>query len=751
MLREVVSDDGALASGPEGLGISFRIADEISARDARSITNTDSELVKPELIGRSSIGQIGIEVQQTGPAETFTKRATGDKYLFVPISLEPHTQTGETLADDMSELAANTKKGERVIFEEKELGVGRFVNFGALDKLDNKAVQQAIDNKLIAIGSNGEAAYKVNDDGSVTVQISQLEFLFNPQRFKTPEQRLKILRLGRSALVPHSDVIYREPNDPLPDFLVGGVVFSPGPFYWSIREDVGKYSQLPSARFFDSNRLMGMSPARDAYDRNRQVELVKTRPRSSQTYAETSVTIDVYRDTDVTDNLRDINWFAIPLSGREKLHKDGVSALNIVRATDPLMRNKLKQTIHDPKNAALLLSRKGAIVVPAGQTYKFDVQNILDATEDWGDPGTDQPDETGLSLIVESLSTAGDRSNVVVARTLKPEDMLRIVNEADVRAFLIDEYNPDGPFLTKEEHSILAEMARRGVAIGWDGEIYRELHKSGLFMKPEASTQIEDLELVVAMYGGNRDIIGDNLRPQIGSFFDRLTRIVPRDKLGVAHGSGQGVMDAANNEALKRGILSLGVGIQVEQVGQETKSTADGIALFNIRDRLYRQQMLDTFNTISIYNAGGAGTLEEMFITVCTHKLLMCLPTPKITVDEDNLYASAEAMIEEISTRKTILIDGKAVDLTDNPFVDRWITSTFHRVNNYGEAATIIESFIKDPGKYWRECGISPAKIATALETHSERLAHVGMKLPSYLKSAAEQYIIEESAKESSS
>ena len=743
MYRGVVSGDGMLARGEDDhLAVVLPIGDRISENAAARLLNpeTSGNLV-PELLGRSSLGQMGIDIKAVGKAESHSPHRAKSKTLIVNFTAEAHTAVGEQLIEDMHAITSDAPRFVPVTYENQELGIGRFVNVGALERLEKEDVEEAIAGDFVAFGANGNTEYEVNDDGSVTMPISHLEFMFNQHRFKTPEQRLKILKLGRSAIVPHSDVIEREADDPLPEFLVGGVLFSPGPYYLSIQPNAGdNYRQLKSARFIDSNRLMGMNPSRPHYDRNRQVELVSTKRNSGQTYGDTTVKVDLFRDTDLRDTYRGINWFNLSKLERSNLHRDGVSPLNIVRAADPTVRSALTKIIDDSKNAALILSRKGAIIVPAGETYKFDVQNILDATEDWGEKEAD-PAAADLSSIVENLAAAGDRSTVVVARTLKPEDMLRIANEGDVKAFLVDEINPDGPFLSKEQHSMLAEMARDGVAVGWDGEFYRELHKSGLFMKPESLSQIEDLELVVAMYGGNRDIIGQNLQPQISNFFDRLMRIVPKEKLGVAHGSGQGVMDTANTEALKRGMLSMGVGISVEQVGQETKSTADGLALFQIRDRLYRQQMLDTFNTISIFNIGGSGTLEEMFISVCTHKLTMCLPTPKIAVDEDGLYKNAEEMIAEISNRESIKINGHEVDLTEDPFVDRWVTNTFHRVSNYEEAGDIIEEFITDPAKYWKDCGISPAKIKIALNTHMERLQQVGMKLPGYLKEAAEAYI----------
>jgi predicted Rossmann-fold nucleotide-binding protein len=348
---------------------------------------------------------------------------------------------------------------------------------------------------------------------------------------------------------------------------------------------------------------------------------------------------------------------------------------------------------------------------------------------------------SSLTGFVTALENAGDRSRILVADQLEVKYFRGIVDSGDIRAILVRNFGNTA--LSKEDHSALVGIVENGVSVGWspEGDAYREMHRSGLWIKPEFEDRMEDLDLVVAMYGGNKDLVGDALQPQIDKFFDGLTAIVPAQNLAVAHGSGPGVMRVADETARSKNIMSLGVGISVEKIGQEENTRPDGVVRFATSDRLYRQQMLDTFNTISIFNAGGYGTLEEMAISVCTHKLLSCLPTPKIAIDPDGYYRNADRMISEVAQRTNIQAGGGTIDIAEHPFGDAWVPNTFHRVKDYDQALEIIKKFTNDPAAYWREAGIPAEKIQIAYASHQRRLAEVGMNIPTYMRRAAESYI----------
>src|SRR5206468_3967854 len=105
----------------------------------------------------------------------------------------------------------------------------------------NEEIGDAIESRLIALEDGAD--YRLNEDGSISLPLSQLEFVFNEQKLARREQRFNVLQHGRAGLTSIMDVIPREAEDELPNFLVSGVVFSPGPFYWKIRnqlDDEGK-------------------------------------------------------------------------------------------------------------------------------------------------------------------------------------------------------------------------------------------------------------------------------------------------------------------------------------------------------------------------------------------------------------------------------------------------------------------------------------------------------------------------------
>lgn len=119
-------------------------------------------------------------------------------------------------------------------------------------------------------------------------------------------------------------------------------------------------------------------------------------------------------------------------------------------------------------------------------------------------------------------------------------------------------------------------------------------------------------------------------------------------------------MKVADEEARKLGIFTIGVGIQVEQLGQGNANyEPEALVEFCTADRLPRQKIMDQNGLFSFINLGGDGTNEEDGIDGCTTKLGEKVTAPRIRIDPttsrtmrdgkvqtDHFYAPAQAMAD---------------------------------------------------------------------------------------------------------
>jgi hypothetical protein len=703
------------------------------------------------ILGRSALGQVGLDFF-SDPAHT-----DGDR-LWTPIDHETHSLLAERLIEDVHGLPVD----ENGIFRHNNepLPFARVLDEAKLQKLSKEEVKKAVQERLVVLGAiNGpkeEQAYIINEDGSITLPLAQLEFLFNQDALNTPEKRLDIFHHGRAGLRPYVDTAEREADETLSDFTVSGVLFSAGPYFWTARRIVsdGEYMHLDSVRFGDGNRIMGIGNHLPPYERHRQVELAWGQKTGSLTFGDAKITIDLFKKANIApkDMTTSIDWSSLSATDREKIHRYGLEPLRVLRATDPALLEYIYGEFADLDLNAAVVSPYGVTGVEVADTPKFNAQNISDAVSKIGSSRGVDDRLTALAPISERLSAASDRSRVVIARDLDAKYAPRIVEERDVRGLIVQNWGSIA--LSKEAHAALTTLVRKGTSIGWyiEQEL-RQLHQSGLWVKPGFYEQLGDLEAVIAMYGGHKDAVGHALSGQINNFIGHLPNDlnIPAEQLAVAHGNGPGVMLAAHLAAQANRIMSIGVSIDVESLGQKVNLDPDAVAFFESRDRLYRQNMLDIFNTISIFNIGGYGTLEEFFITLTSQKLYESLPVPKILIQDESaesgasepfvgLYSDIPNLVHKVSNTKSVKSGGQGIDLQAYPLGPSWVPNTIHLIDNYREALRIIAGFMDDPASYWRKAGISKGEIAISLLNQTSTLETVGFNPNTKLARAAARY-----------
>ena len=280
----------------------------------------------------------------------------------------------------------------------------------------------------------------------------------------------------------------------------------------------------------------------------------------------------------------------------------------------------------------------------------------------------------------------------------------------------------------------------------------------GFWVKPEAIEQMKKIDTVIAIYGTHIEGLDDFLTAKLGHFFERL-KVNFGEKVALTHGKGPGVMRIADNIAREKEIFRIGVGIDLEQQDQAGNYTPSAMVDFQSDDRLRRQKVMDDSATIKIFNIGGGGTLEEAAISLCSQKLCKSIITPIIFIDPigdsdgDHMWSQLEEQIRTLSTPYYIDRHGEEIHFSsvapvpaekkDMPgkkeeeakpvhLLKKYVPNYCHFVRSYEKAASIIESFIKDPMKYYLEQKIDCGAVLDSINNARINFERTGFPMPSW-------------------
>jgi predicted Rossmann-fold nucleotide-binding protein len=260
----------------------------------------------------------------------------------------------------------------------------------------------------------------------------------------------------------------------------------------------------------------------------------------------------------------------------------------------------------------------------------------------------------------------------------------------------------------------------------------------GLWVKPESLENVRKVNTIIAMYGSHVHGMDSILQPQLDAFMVEMKEVFGAS-LGVTHGKGPGVMKMADDAAARAGVVRIGVGICVE--GQAGNCRPEAMVDFFDTDRLRRQKLMDDLATFKIFNIGGAGTLEEAAITLCSQKLGKKAITPIIFVDPlgagrngEHLFKDLYEQIETLSDRKDIVIDPDTCEKIRIQLLAPETPKYIHCVSSYEEAAAIIRAFKENPARYYAERGIPAKTVTEALTRQEGTLAQTGFPEPDFLR-----------------
>ncbi|MDA1209368.1 MAG: LOG family protein [bacterium] len=277
-----------------------------------------------------------------------------------------------------------------------------------------------------------------------------------------------------------------------------------------------------------------------------------------------------------------------------------------------------------------------------------------------------------------------------------------------------------------------------GEILQWD--------KHGFWVRPADQEKIDDVDTIITMYGSHVAGMDTVLDEQIERFAKRMkTRF--GSSLAFMHGKGPGVMLIADQVAARNDIVSIGVGIDAERFNQSPNFHPTGQADFNTNDRLIRQKHMNDRATFNIFNIGGAGTLEEVALTLCSHKLHKNLLTPLIFVDPvgcgkggRNLFALLKETITDMATKKQFQLgdDESSTGVLNVQLLASGMAGFIHIVDSYDSAADIIEEFADDPVAYYqhedRDIPYDSIADSFAEATHNMQKTH--FNAPEFMNAA---------------
>lgn len=337
-------------------------------------------------------------------------------------------------------------------------------------------------------------------------------------------------------------------------------------------------------------------------------------------------------------------------------------------------------------------------------------------------------------------------SKVFASDALPPVDTLRVLKRNGIGVVLARGmgcppsrscYHPDfrmDQTLYEELVRLEAEGMRFYMLLGLNGEAQVREFFHGLWVTREGKRRLPQIHTTMAMFGSSCDVLRPVLEEPIRTFFTRL-RDNPRlgDGFAVAHGSGPGVMRTVDDTAAALGIYRLGVGIDAEEIGQTPNFAPEAIAQFTNLAMNTRQDILDRRSLFKVFSLGGFGTSYEINMALTFMKIGQCLPAPYIFVDPLGLGPDGGCFWDQALGQFRTL----AGDLTANghelgPLGPAWIVACCHQARSYEEGGAIIEAFLDDPARYWRERGIPLDKVKIA----RQNLAKAGAAIPAYIDEA---------------
>jgi len=234
---------------------------------------------------------------------------------------------------------------------------------------------------------------------------------------------------------------------------------------------------------------------------------------------------------------------------------------------------------------------------------------------------------------------------------MEHRDIINLACEGRIESIYF--YEPScehGPFLSQQDHHRLQEYHTFGIDVYWVCRLNRHIMMHtmrdgmGYFVVPERLADFHK-SMLFAFYGSTMELSEDGVK-RLGKLMDELVGFWGRN-IGIVTGGGSGLMEKANSQARKRGVLS---GANFLDITDQSMTTdVDFCQVFQATCRHSRQKWFEV-TSFPIFNIGGLGSLEELGITLCNMKLSIMEPVPIILFDTEGGCNFWEGMKHQIQT-----------------------------------------------------------------------------------------------------
>ena len=163
----------------------------------------------------------------------------------------------------------------------------------------------------------------------------------------------------------------------------------------------------------------------------------------------------------------------------------------------------------------------------------------------------------------------------------------------------------------------------------------------------EGFDTLSGIEPAVTIYGSARLAADDKLYTDTEEIAYRLGKL----GLSIVTGGGPGVMEAANKGALKAGVISVGLNIELpeEQIGNAYTTKSITFHHFFVR-----KVMLVKYATAFVIIPGGLGTLDELTEVLTLTQTLKIKPFPVVLFDSEYWKGFLDWLRSSVLARKFI-------------------------------------------------------------------------------------------------
>lgn len=749
-MRLPVTPDFYLAPHPEIDGQLAMAADceEIGGTTAREIYEGDPS---KSGLARSIQGQIGnhfvfLEEGKTHNGPTL-ERATR---LFLPFVIKSHTERGAQMAADMYTIADQTPRGQFARHNGEPIPAGRFFDLSQVVQLDANDVERYRADGLIYFApsatNHDEPVYRFTSSGETQVKLSRDEYVLEPEDFSTTDSRLNLLLQGRSGIKREVGMVEHDPEDLIPEFLLGGLAVSGGPFYWRIKERVNDHLiQLSSAALIDANRNTGTGLHLDSYERNRQVELVKqVDPESKQptpTFGNTWVPIEFFSLRPSRGRKRHqlgTEWRMLDRNELLDRHINGVTPLKALRLANPSVRTPLLSEVERSDTDAMAVGRVAVQRIKKSRSNQGKVKRIVRALEHRGEGiPEDARDPEAWRQAMDTLSDVGDMSATIIAEELHPHEVKTII-DAGARAILVKRLlgkSAARGVMDAAHHTILNDYARKGIGIAMgDENNYRELHSSGYWILDGVASRMKNIAVPMSIYGGNRQQFYDVYARELELLLKNLVGVTgPQDEVAVFQGGGDGIMYAAHRAAIEANALSFTSGIDKEgAVAKLIMEEGHGHVFREVMAVLSRQHPLVAHTLFSLILPGGIGTGLEYDAEALLRKLFVNPPTPFYVLNINGHY---DGMRQQYDKYANDSVRGSVYSPRE------YMPKLIRYVEDLEEMFDDMVEFMRDPASRWEEDGIPPNHVDRSCSNKGKILQDDGMAIPLWLQRGRDDYL----------